>query len=163
MTPVIIIGVVVLVAIIGYLLLNRDNICIENNEETEEKIDYKEIYTKEWLFTYNEKDAYRELKKIADEMGYTIFTKVRILDLIKPIKGIEKYQTYFNKIKSKHVDFVLCNEKLVVEYIIELDDSTHERPDRKERDKFVDEALGAVGYKVIHVYKIDESLKDKLK
>ena len=162
MTPVIIIGVVVLVAIIGYLLLNRDNICIEDNEETEKKIDYKEIYTKEWLFTYSEKDAYRELKKIADEKGYTIFAKVRILDLMKPIKGIDKYQTYFNKVESKHVDFVLCNEELVVEYIIELDDSTNEREDRKERDKFVDEVLGAVGYKVIHVYKIDENLKNKL-
>lgn len=162
MTPVIIIGVIIIVAIIGSLFFNKDNISVEKANNVE-NIDYKNIYSKEWLFTYNEKAAYRELKKIADEMGYIVFAKVRILDLIKPIKGIDKYQTYFNKVKSKHVDFVLCNEKLVVEYIIELDDSTHERKDRKERDKFVDEVLSAVGYKIIHIYKIDESLKDKLK
>ena len=44
----------------------------------------------------------------------------------------------------------------VARYIIELDDSSHEQPDRKERDIFVDNVLTACGYKVLHTKEIKE-------
>ena len=121
-------------------------------------------YTQKWMFTYNEKDAFRKLKPIADDMGYLLFAKVRLLDLVEPKKGSKHYKALFNKIKSKHIDFVLCNTNLVAKYLIELDDSSHEREDRKERDKFVDEVVTSVGYKILHVYlhEINDSLKPRL-
>lgn len=122
----------------------------------------QDAYKKSWIFTYAEKDAYRALKPIAEEYGYTVFAKVRLLDLVKPIRKNKKYQTYFNKVQSKHVDFVLCNEKLVAEWIIELDDSTHDRPDRRERDSFVDAVVTSVGYRIIHTRTIDNRIKNAL-
>ena len=119
-------------------------------------------YQKKWMFTFNEKDAYNKLLPIAHELGYTVFAKVRLLDLMEPIKGNKKYKTYFYKIQAKHVDFVLCDERLVARYIIELDDSSHESETRKQRDNFVDEALTSVGYKIIHVKAITEDLKMQL-
>lgn len=116
-------------------------------------------YQKAWLFSYNEKDAYSKLKSIADELGYTIFAKVRLLDLLEPVKGTPKYKTYFYKIQSKHVDFVLCDKKLVARYIIELDDGSHDTAERRERDKFVDEVVQSVGYQIIHVRVIDETIR----
>ena len=46
---------------------------------------------------------------------------------------------FYNKINRKHVDFLLCDpQTLRPSLAIELDDSSHQRPDRIERDKFVD-------------------------
>lgn len=72
------------------------------------------------------------------------------------------YRSYFNKVQAKHVDFVLCDKKMVARIIIELDDSSHNRPDRQARDSFVDEILENVGYKVIHTWAITDNLKSQL-
>lgn len=61
------------------------------------------------------------------------------------------------KIQSKHVDFVLCNTELKAQHVIELDDATHDRPDRIERDRFVDSALEMAGYNVLHTREINEN------
>lgn len=129
----------------------------------ENEFSIKGAYHKRWMFTYNEKDAYYKLKPIAEELGYTVFAKVRLLDLLEPTKGTQKYKTYLYKIQAKHVDFVLCDQKLVAKHIIELDDSSHDREDRKLRDKFVDNVLRSVGYNIIHVRAINNSIREKLK
>jgi hypothetical protein len=47
--------------------------------------------------------------------------------------------SYMNRIKQKHVDFLLCDPKSMRPVIgIELDDASHQRPDRQERDSFVE-------------------------
>ena len=113
------------------------------------------VYQKKWLFSYNEKNAYYALKQIADKNNLYIMAKVRLLDLLEPKKGIEKYRTYFYKVQAKHVDFVICDQKLVARCVIELDDGSHKREDRQARDAFVDDVLHDVGYEIIHVKGID--------
>ncbi len=54
-----------------------------------------------------------------------------------------------NSIKSKHVDFVICDKNLMAKWIIELDDSSHQNPDRAERDIFVDKSLTDCGYSIL--------------
>lgn len=131
-------------------------------EKTDRSLPIEGAYQKSWLFTYNEKDAYNKLLPIAQELGYTVFAKVRLLDLMEPAKGNPKYKTYFYKIQAKHVDFVLCDEKLVARYIIELDDNSHDSESRKKRDEFVDKAVTSVGYKIIHVRAITDDIKAQL-
>lgn len=84
-------------------------------------------------------------------LGYIL----RILDLAEPIKNNQKYKTYLYKIQSKHVDFVICDPKLVARCIIELDDNSHNTPERKQRDEFVDNVLSSVGYQILHVRAIN--------
>ncbi len=77
---------------------------------------------------------------------YRIFTKIRLADIIKVSGEVEKRerQTAFNRIQSKHVDFVLCDpDDLAVYCVIELDDRSHNAGDRIARDEFVDSALGS--------------------
>ena len=105
----------------------------------------------------NEKAFYRQLNSFAARKNMTVFTKVRLLDLLEPVKNQSKYKTYFYKVQAKHVDFVLCDAKLVARCIIELDDNSHTTPDRTERDEFVDTVLRSVGYKVLRVKAFDES------
>jgi hypothetical protein len=84
---------------------------------------------------------------------YRIFTKVRLADLINPKVSkstASERTTAFNRIKSKHVDFVLCDpESMAVKFVVELDDKSHLRKDRATRDVFVDEALKSAGIQVI--------------
>ena len=120
-------------------------------------------YKSKWLFSYNEKDAFKKLKEITDRHGLYLFAKVRLLDLIEPISGIPKYKTYFYKIQAKHVDFVICDSKLVARCIIELDDNSHQAADRQDRDRFVDEALHTAGYTILHIFSaFDEILESKV-
>lgn len=132
----------------------------ENDEK--EILPIANAYQKKWLFSYNEKHAYYRLKEIAEPMGLTVFAKVRLLDLLEPVKGTPKYKTYFYKVQAKHVDFVLCDSKLVARYIIELDDSSHDEEPRKERDAFVDEVVKSVGYKIIHTRAITDEIRKEL-
>jgi very-short-patch-repair endonuclease len=81
-----------------------------------------------------------------------IFAKVRLSDLLWLPKGTEKRQTYLNRIQSKHIDFVLCDSDTTApRLLIELDDSSHRRASRKDRDAFVDEAVRAAGLPILRV------------
>lgn len=131
----------------------RSDAASQNEADT---LPYDKVYQKKWLLTMNEKAFYRQLSSFAAKKNMTVFTKVRLLDLLEPVKNQPKYKTYFYKVQAKHVDFVLCDSKLVARYIIELDDSSHNAPDRTERDQFVDRVLQAVGYKVLRLNAFDE-------
>lgn len=129
-------------------------------EEKNEKqpLPVKGAYKKRWLLSYNEKAAFKKLQSAANEVGYTVFSKVRLLDLLEPISG-KNYRSYFYRVQAKHVDFVLLDEKLVARCIIELDDSSHDADDRKARDAFVDEVVTSVGYQIIHTRAVtDETI-----
>lgn len=113
-------------------------------------------YQKKFLLTKNEWFEWKKLKQYCDEKGYLICPKVRLLDLIEPRAG-SGYMSKLGKIQSKHVDFVICNSKMYVLGVIELDDNSHNRGDRIERDAFVDEVLKGVGYKVHRTRSITEN------
>ena len=83
---------------------------------------------------------------------FVIFTQVQLSKLIYPRAGIPKWQSYQNKINRKSVDFVLCNPAtLKPQLIIELDDKTHTREDRRSRDDFVNNALKAAGVRTLYL------------
>lgn len=121
----------------------------------------KNAYTRRWMFTYHEKDVYAKLCPIAARHKLRVFAKVRLFDLVEPIKNHPKYKTNLYCIQAKHVDFVLTTDNLVARYIVELDDNSHDSPDRQRRDEFVDGVLRACGYKVIHLRDIDDPVMEE--
>ncbi len=61
-------------------------------------------------------------------------------------------QAYRNKIDRKHVDFLLCHPTTMKPLGgVELDDSSHQRADRRARDEFVDRVFAAAGLPIVHV------------
>lgn len=130
--------------------------------ETPEARDYSRSYQRKYLLTPNEYHAYKQLKTILNKYEMIICPKVRLLDIIEPING-DHYKGALGKIQSKHVDFVVCDKNLYVKGILELDDNSHNLPERQERDKFVDEVLRNVGYKVVRVRAVtEETIKELL-
>ncbi|WP_428937866.1 DUF2726 domain-containing protein [Fontivita pretiosa] len=57
-----------------------------------------------------------------------------------------------NKVAAKAVDFVVCDPATLRPLVvIELDDSTHSRPDRQTRDAEIEALLRAAGLPLLHV------------
>lgn len=70
-----------------------------------------------------------------------ISAKVRLADLFQVGQGVGQ-QSAFNKISRKHIDFVLTDPATSrILCGIELDDRSHNHPDRVERDKFINEVF----------------------
>ena len=54
------------------------------------------------------------------------------------------FRTATNRIDRKHIDFLLCDPETMKPLMgIELDDRSHQRPDRQERDDFVERVFAA--------------------
>lgn len=107
--------------------------------------------SRETLLTPAERSFLGVLEQAIDKK-YRVFGKVRLGDLVKPAKGLSKSNrtTALNKINQKHVDFVICSlNDLTVVGVVELDDQSHGREDRAERDVFVDQALAGAKISVV--------------
>lgn len=106
---------------------------------------------RDYFFSKAERSFYEVLRR-AMPKDYVLFAKVGLGDLLYIQRGTERWQAWRNRIQSKHVDFVLCDPKFLKPIlVIELDDSSHDDPDREERDAFVDQALAAGGIPILHV------------
>jgi hypothetical protein len=74
--------------------------------------------------------------------GISVMCKVRLADILKPVSSGKTYMTDFNKIKSKHIDFVLVNsETLEIKTLIELNDKSHFKSERITRDSFLEKTF----------------------
>ena len=84
----------------------------------------------------------------------TFFSKVKLSDLFYAKTGdFGKNRSYNNRIDRKHVDFLLCNAKNLKPILgIELDDKSHQRVDRQERDDFINHVFEAAKLPLIHVF-----------
>ena len=116
------------------------------------------------IFTETEKNFYKILKLITDDLNLNILSKVRLADIIYTEN---KNYKYFNKIKAKHIDFVLIDEEGNIKLLIELDDKTHNNYDRKQRDKFINEIFENEKIKLLRIpvqytYNLQE-IKQKIK
>jgi very-short-patch-repair endonuclease len=83
---------------------------------------------------------------------FRIMGKVRLADVLKVKPGLDgkARQTAFNRIQSKHLDFVACDPNdFSIQFAVELDDKSHDRQDRKDRDAFLDEAMEEAGLPII--------------
>lgn len=81
---------------------------------------------------------------LSDCVGPSVYisAKVRLSDIIKPAAKGGAWKLLFNRIRSKHVDFVLCDaQTMAVVCCVELNDATHDQQSRQERDEFLAAAL----------------------
>ncbi|MEE0022513.1 DUF2726 domain-containing protein [Ruminococcus sp.] len=118
-------------------------------------------YKKKYLLTKNEYSFYQKIKPIIQEKNLRILCKIRLADLIEPAvnKNQKEWYAAFNRIKSKHIDFAIATDDMKVIALIELQDGTHQKSDRKERDAFVNTSVANAGYTLLSVYNNADGLK----
>src|SRR5688572_3499395 len=82
-------------------------------------------YLRKSLFSPAERSFYGVLESL-DYEGVTIASKVGLMDIFGVKKGIERRQGALNRIRAKHVDFLLIQSTDGRPLLgIELDDSSH--------------------------------------
>jgi hypothetical protein len=105
-----------------------------------------------YLMSKAERSFFGVLEQVTDSSKYYIFPQVSLDKLVTVEKNTGSYQTYHNKVDRKSVDFVLFDRSAISPVLaIELDDSSHDREDRQERDVFVDGVLAKAGLHLLHV------------
>lgn len=159
----IILILVILILIAEKVLDNKEK--NNNNEQNENNlvINYNDKYQKnEYLLTKSELKFYKILKQITNKLGYSLFCQVALYEIVK-----HKNLKDFNKIKSKSIDFVITQENCKILLCIELDDSSHEKRNRIERDNFINQLFKDLDIKLLRIpiqnfYNIEE-LENKIK
>ena len=106
-------------------------------------------FRKQFLLSKPEKYFYNILREVFG--NYTILAKVRLADLVEANRSHPRWQSNFNRIKSKHIDFVICDAWLCPLVAVELDGSSHQRIDREQRDVLVDRILKEASLEIVHV------------
>lgn len=93
---------------------------------------------------------YRVLKLAVKDRA-VIFAKVNLADIFFVARPNEKL-AYRTKIDRKHIDFLGCDPTTMKPLFgVELDDKSHSRSDRVERDVFVDQVFRVAGLPLIRV------------
>lgn len=156
---IIIVGVVVVIIFVILLTIMKSKINSlqkEENKKVSEPMPYELVNS---IFTKSEKTAFDIIKTVCDKKNLLLFAKVRLADVAKIEKGNNNFNYWFNKIRSKHVDYLICESEDVKPILaVELDDYTHNKRERKERDIFVDEVYEKIGLPILHITQLDENI-----
>ena len=133
-------------------MINSFNYKLNNNRYSSPS--YPEVYErKEFLITKNELKFYKLLLSIVDIMELQIFTQVSLYEIISVKKTLNssEYNKYFNKIKSKSIDYVLTDRMSRIKLCIELDDKTHNYKNRIERDNFINDLFNSLDIPILRI------------
>ena len=146
--------------IIGIIIFIAVLLALAKNQQSTGSYPYQLIGP---LFTPAERSFLGVLNSVLKDDVH-ILGKVRVADILKPVKGLNpsNRQKAFNKIAAKHFDFVLCNkDDLSVICVIELNDKSHNAKKRQVRDAFLEKACEAASLPLVQIpakagYSLDE-------
>ena len=111
------------------------------------------FYLKNDVMNKSERIFFDILKRELDD-AYSIFPKMRIEDFVGVKKiGAPKNELFGlrGKIKSRHVDFLLCNKLMKPVMAIEIDGSSHRSKKAIKRDSFINTLYKDVELPIKHV------------
>lgn len=147
--------IIILLMIIAYLLAAQkiNNIKNASTPSAPKNTSIQELpYRRKFLLTKSEYYFYKQLKNKCDELNYLICPKVRLEDIaeVTTKQNANKYRGY---IKSRHVDFIICDSNLAPIAAIELDDYSHNTKAAKRTDEFKNNLFNKIGLPLhrIHV------------
>lgn len=139
----VIVGIIIVIAIT--IAISRG--CLA---DVEEKAKYR-YNRKNFFLTRAEHECYDALVE-AVGAEYRIFAQVHLPTLVDHTVRGQDWRAALAHINRKSVDFVLCDKAyLSPKLAIELDDKSHERPDRQERDREVERILREAGVPLLRI------------
>lgn len=117
---------------------------------SEEKALYQ-YKRRNFFLTRAEHECYDALVEAVGQ-EYRIFAQVHLPTLVDNKVVGQNWRGAFRHISEKSVDFVLCDKAYISPKLaIELDDKTHERPERQERDREVERILRDAGVPLLRL------------
>jgi hypothetical protein len=107
------------------------------------------------LLTPAEQNLVSYLFSVLELFPHThLLCKVRIADIVElnPTLDGKRYAKGLSAIAAKHVDYCVVDRRTWEPIVVlELDDKSHDRLDRQQRDAFVDQVFAEVNLPIIHV------------
>jgi very-short-patch-repair endonuclease len=145
-------------------VLNKKSNKKESGNIAEVKNIFNPFYLKPKTMNGSEQAFYINLKKQIGEF-YLILSKVRIEDFIG-VKhgGLTKPERFGlrNKIKSRHVDFLICDLKTSRPLIaIEIDGASHNSYKGIKRDEMLDKIYKDINLEYVHI-RVGSNFKEKV-
>ena len=156
---------ITLILIVLVLILIFKNVKLKRNISPilqKDENNYKNQYVKrDYLLTETELKFYKQLKKITDDLELVICPQVTLYEILR-----NKNYKDFNKIQSKSIDFVITEQNLKIKLCIELDDQSHYKTKRVQRDMFINKLFEDLNIKLLRIpvqnyYNLEE-LKNKI-
>jgi very-short-patch-repair endonuclease len=140
---IILLGLVVIGMLVFQII--QKSTSVENKRKTYQ---YKK---KDFFLSRAEHECYDALVTAVGKDFY-IFAQVHLPTIVDNKVVGQNWKGAFRHINEKSVDFVLCDKAYIApKLVIELDDSTHERPDRIERDREVERILEEAGLPLLRL------------
>ncbi|WP_174511262.1 DUF2726 domain-containing protein [Methylocella tundrae] len=113
----------------------------------------RSLYCRGRFLSPNEKCFFSALRRALGD-GYLVCPQVRLAEIVdvNPRVGGAKRQAALYRVAGKSIDFVVCSS-LTFELLaaIEVDDRSHFRQERRERDAFVNSLFGEIGLPLVRV------------
>ena len=120
------------------MIASNDNVT-QNDKQQDES--YR---SRRFLLSATERDFFHAMQSALDGR-WLLFSKVRLADVVT-CKASQWDKTPGRRIAQKHLDFVVCCPRSFrIVAVIELDDRSHDRPDRRERDSFLNRLFSKAG------------------
>lgn len=101
------------------------------------------------LLTERERSLYQRLLSLYPE--HKLFVQVSLSQLIDVPEGHPERMSIRNQFSQLVADFALCRSNLSVIAVIELDDRSHERADRRRADARKNKALADAGIRLVRI------------
>lgn len=138
---------IILAVIVGAIVVF---IQIVRGKDSTESKKYK-YDQKNFIMTRAEHECFDALvKAIGDK--YHVFPQVHLPSIVNNKVVGQNWKAAFRHISQKSVDFVLCDKAyLAPKLAIELDDKSHERADRIDRDGEVERILADAGLPLLRL------------
>ena len=152
--------IILLVVIIIYANLPKDR-----PRASEKALKIYHYKRKEYLMNKSEHELFDVLQNIYGPKYY-IFPQVHLSTVLDhQVKNGQSWKGALSHINMKSVDFIVC-EKLKISPIvaIELDGSSHDRDDRKNRDAEVDRMFSEANLALVHITRneaLDKSIVEE--
>ena len=120
-------------------------------------------YEKKMLLTKTEYGFWKCLKQKCDEKGFIICPKVRMEDFLSvTVKDKRQLMKYRGYIKSRHIDFMICDSALHILAGLELDDRSHNSANAQKTDLFKNQVFTVIGLPLFRVIIGGESYETQL-
>lgn len=153
---IIILGVYIIFELSTKKKSNEKDDSKDSKDSKDPKVCQEFPYTLKYLLTKTEYAFYHVLKEKCDSHNLLICPKVRMEDFLNVTdkQNLMKYRGY---IKSRHIDFLLCDSKLHILAGLELDDSSHNTEKAKTTDAFKDNVFQAIGLPLYRIKTADKN------
>lgn len=131
-------------------LQNRRMYPVQKQNHEKPQNELSNAYYVTSVLTKSEYAFYTILEDKCDYADLIICPKVRLEDFIN-VRNIREKQSYRGRIKSRHVDFLICDRQMNPLCGIELDDSSHNSWKAQKADNFKNELYRAIGLTLYRV------------